>query len=188
MFKPKEWDGMPDRFDNTWGIVKESGESLVSLFVAPSAQIVYLTFCSFGFSAEVCPEITNEQENFFKRFWAIPLEERKWKDLVTLNTLYAYCGGLEPTPEAQWLHASSCHRKSLCPSTSAFTPSTHITHLIAFSEMDIGRQRALVRKVATARKQQEHALGLAPNVGPKATLKRKLNTKDDRPSKKETGH
>ena len=37
MFKPKEWDGMPDRFDNTWGIVKESGELLVSLFVAPSA-------------------------------------------------------------------------------------------------------------------------------------------------------
>ena len=101
---------------------------------------MYLTFCSFGFSAQVHLEITNEHENFFKRFWAIPLEERKWKDLVTLNTLYAYCGGPEPTPEAQWLHASSYHHKSLYPSTSAFTPSIHITHLIAFSEMDIGKE------------------------------------------------
>ena len=91
-------------------------------------------------------------------------------------------------PTTRRLHASSRHHKSLCSSTSVFTPFIHITPLIAFSEMDIGRQKALVRKVATARKQQEHALGLAPNVGPKATLKRKPNTKDDRPSKKETGH
>ena len=44
-------DGMTGRFDNTWGVVKESGESSVSFFVAPSALIVYLTFCSFCFSA-----------------------------------------------------------------------------------------------------------------------------------------
>ena len=37
MCRPKEWDGMPDKFNNTWGIVKEFGESLVSLFVALSA-------------------------------------------------------------------------------------------------------------------------------------------------------
>ena len=37
MFKPKEWDDMHDKFDNTWGIVKESDKSLVSLFVTPSA-------------------------------------------------------------------------------------------------------------------------------------------------------
>lgn len=29
--KPKEWDSMPDGFDNTWGIVRESGESSVSV-------------------------------------------------------------------------------------------------------------------------------------------------------------
>ena len=45
-----------------------------------------------------------------------------------------------------------------------------------------------MRKVAIARKRQEQASRSAPNVGPKATLKRKPNTKDDRPSKKETGH
>ena len=30
MCKPKEWDRMPDEFDNTWGIVKEFGGSSVS--------------------------------------------------------------------------------------------------------------------------------------------------------------
>lgn len=109
---------------------------------------MYLTFCFFGFSAQVRLEITDKQENFLKRVWLIPLEQRKWKDLVTLDTLYTYCGGPELTSEARRLHASSCHRKSLFSSTSIFTPSVHITHLIAFSEMDIGKQRALVRKVA----------------------------------------
>ena len=32
----EEWDGMPDRFDNTWGVVKKSGESSVSFFVTSS--------------------------------------------------------------------------------------------------------------------------------------------------------
>ena len=148
---------------------------------------MYLTFCNFCFLAQVHPEITDKQTNFLKRVWAILLEERKWKDLVTLDTLYAFCGGLEPTPTARRLHASSCHHKFLCPSIAVFTPSVRITHLIAFSEMDIGRQKALVRKAVAARKQQEQASRLAPNVCPKATLKRKPNTKDDHPSKKGMG-
>ena len=45
----------------------------------------------------------------------------------------------------------------------------------------------MVRKATAARKQQEQTLGLAPNVGPKTTLKRKSNTKDDCPSKKVIG-
>ena len=45
----------------------------------------------------------------------------------------------------------------------------------------------LVRKATTASKQKEQALGSAPNVAPKATLKRKNNAKEDRPSKKGTG-
>ena len=148
---------------------------------------MYLTFCSFCFSTQVHPKITNEHENFVKRVWAIPLEERKWKDLVTFDTLYAFCGGPEPTPEARQLHASSRHCKSLCLSTFVFTLSVHITHLIAFLEMDIGRQRVLVRKAAAAHKQQEQASGSTPNMGPKAILKRKLNTKDDYLAKKGTG-
>lgn len=51
MYRPKEWDGMPTGFDNTWGIVKESSESLVSFFVTLLALIMYLTFCYFCFSS-----------------------------------------------------------------------------------------------------------------------------------------
>ena len=114
---------------------------------------MYLIFCNFYFLAQVRPEITDEQKNFLKRVWVIHLEERKWKDLVTLDTLYAFCGGLELTPTARRLHASSCHHKSLCLSIAVFTPSVRITHLIAFSKMDIGKQKALVRKATAARKQ-----------------------------------
>lgn len=85
----------------------------------------------------------------------IPLEERKWKDLVTLGTIHVFCGGPKPTPTARRLHASSHHRKFLCLFTSVVISSVLITHLIAFLEMDMGRQRALVRKVAVAHKQQE---------------------------------
>ena len=57
-------DGMTGRFDNTWGVVKESGKSLVSFFIALSTLIVYLTFCSFCLSAQVHLKIIDEQENF----------------------------------------------------------------------------------------------------------------------------
>ena len=45
--RPNEWASIPDRFDNSWGIVKESGES--SAFVpwiamAPCLTLVFLTF------------------------------------------------------------------------------------------------------------------------------------------------
>ncbi|KAK9986895.1 hypothetical protein SO802_031846 [Lithocarpus litseifolius] len=126
------------------------------------------------------------QENFLKRVWAIPLKERKWKDLVTLDTLHAFCGGLEPTLTARQLHASSYHCKFLYPSTYVFTPLIRITHLITFSKIDIGRQRALVRTAVATHKQQEQGSGSAPNMGPKTTLKRKPNAKDDCPSKKGT--
>ena len=53
--------------------------------------------------------------------------------------------------------------------------------------MDARRQRALVRKVATTRKQQEQGLGSTPNVALKATLKRKNNAKDHHLLKKEMG-
>lgn len=30
--KPEEWDSMPDKFDNTWDVLNEFGESSVSVF------------------------------------------------------------------------------------------------------------------------------------------------------------
>lgn len=53
--------------------------------------------------------------------------------------------------------------------------------------MDIGRQRALIRKSATARKQQGEASASAPKVVLKAINKRKSEAEDDRPPKKGTG-
>ena len=41
----------------------------------------------------------------------IPLGQRKWKDLVTLETFHAFCGGPEPTVEARWLDAYACRCK-----------------------------------------------------------------------------
>ena len=43
--RPEEWNSMPDGFDNTWGIVKESGESLVSFPCCLIGFIMYLTLC-----------------------------------------------------------------------------------------------------------------------------------------------
>lgn len=46
--------------------------------------------------------------------------------------------------------------------------------------MDVGRQRALVRKAAAAHKQQGQGLGSTPKGATKATLKRKNDGKDSK--------
>ena len=40
---------MPDGFDNTWGIVRESGVSFVFIFTIPSTFVMYLTSPYFIF-------------------------------------------------------------------------------------------------------------------------------------------
>ena len=97
--RPEEWASIPNEFDNMWGIIKESGESLA--FVSVITLFPSLTLCFSCFSASVHLDITNEPEDFLGKVQAIPLEERKWKDLLTLDTLHAFCGGLEPTPVAR---------------------------------------------------------------------------------------
>ena len=81
-----------------WGIVKESGESLVSFLCYFFGFNMYLTLCSPLFSTQVRPKIIDKQENFLRKVWEIPLEQRKWKDLVTLDTLHAFCEGPESMP------------------------------------------------------------------------------------------
>ena len=61
----EEWASMPDRFDNTWGIVKESGES--SAFVSMIALVSCLTLCFSCFSTSIRPNITDKQENFLRK-------------------------------------------------------------------------------------------------------------------------
>ena len=102
---------MPDRFDNTWRIVRESSVSSVFIFTILSAFVIYLTFL-FLFSTQVRPQISDEHKVFIHRVLEIPFEQRKWKDLVTLDTLHAFCGGPEPMTVARRLHAFFCRRKS----------------------------------------------------------------------------
>ena len=66
---------MLNRFDNTWGIIKESGES--SAFVPLIVVALCLTLRFSYLLAFILLDITDEQENFLKRVWVIPFEERK---------------------------------------------------------------------------------------------------------------
>ena len=61
----------------------------------------------FPFLASVCLIITDEHEAFIRRVLKIPFEQRKCKDLITLDMLHAYCGGPEPTPAARRLNTYS---------------------------------------------------------------------------------
>lgn len=53
--------------------------------------------------------------------------------------------------------------------------------------MEVGKQRAMLRKSAVVLKQQGGASVSAPKEGAKGMLKRKNGGKDDRPPKKGTG-
>ena len=65
----------------------------------------------FFFSAYTRPHITDEQEEFIRRVLEIPLEEHKCRDLITLDTIHLYCGGLEPSAEARRLEEFSRRRE-----------------------------------------------------------------------------
>ena len=57
------------------------------------------SFCFF-FPACARPLIIDEQEAFIRRVLEVPFEQQKCRDLITLDTLHLYCGGLKPTVEA----------------------------------------------------------------------------------------
>ena len=62
------------------------------------------------FSASTRPHITDEQEEFIHRVLDISFVQRKCRDLITLDTLHLYYGGLDPTPKAHRLD-ELCHRR-----------------------------------------------------------------------------
>ena len=107
--RQEEWATMPHGyFDNTWAFVRDSGQSRQP--------------CSFHFLSDVTnnilfssaytrPRITDEQEEFIRRVLEIPLEERKCRDLITLDTIHLYCGGPEPSTEARRLEEFSRRRE-----------------------------------------------------------------------------
>ena len=97
-------------FDNTWAFVRESGwtrQLLFYLFYCDASNTVHF----FLISASVCPHISDEKEEFIQRVLEIPLEQRKCRDLINLDTIHLYCGGPEPTPEARKLGEYSRRRK-----------------------------------------------------------------------------
>ena len=95
-------------FDNTWAFVRDSGQ-----FRQP---------CSFHFLSDITnnilfssaytrPHVTDEHEEFIRRVLEIPLEERKCRDLITLDTIHLYCGGPESSTEARSLEEFSRRRE-----------------------------------------------------------------------------
>ena len=55
---------------------------------------VFNAVCFLFSSASVHPCISDQQEAFICRVLEIPFDEQKCRDLITLDTLHAYCGGL----------------------------------------------------------------------------------------------
>jgi len=51
-------------------------------------------------AAQDHPKVTLEQWNFLERVFHIPLKERTWKQLITLDTLHWCCKGPQPTDVA----------------------------------------------------------------------------------------
>ncbi|KAK9988496.1 hypothetical protein SO802_028735 [Lithocarpus litseifolius] len=80
----------------------------VSMYDATFAVRLRLPLTSLHSS--VHPLITDKQVAFIYRVLEIPFDERRFKDLITLDTLHAYCGGPEPTPAARRLNAYSRRR------------------------------------------------------------------------------
>ena len=123
----------------------------------------------------------------------IPFDKRKCKDLITLDTLHAYCGGPEPTPATRRLNTYSrrCKFLFLCfflPVVLIFVCLSNV-RLLPFAEIEAARQKALVRALAMAHKQKEKegASSSAPKGIDKGMSKRKSDRKDDHPLKKGSG-
>ena len=80
-------------------------------YVPSVFEVTLLTFLLFFLSTYTRPHITDEQEEFIRRVLEIPLEERKCRDLITLDTIHLYCGGLEPSAETRKFEKFSHQRK-----------------------------------------------------------------------------
>ena len=124
------------------------------------------------------------------------MDEWKCWDLITLDILYAYCRGPEPTLEARRLNAYSRRRKLpilnlfLSPSTCLRLLLVLILLICLFVEMEAVRLRVQVRVTAARKKEEgkakekEGVSSSAPKAVSKGVTKRKGDGKDDRPSKK----
>ena len=97
-------------FDNTWAFVRKSGwtrQLLFCLFYFDASNTIHF----FLILASAHPRISDEQEEFIQQVLEIPLEQRKCRNLINLDTIHLYCGGPEPTLEAQKLGEYSRRHK-----------------------------------------------------------------------------
>ena len=62
-------------------------------------------------AASARPSITDEQLGFIQRILEIPLDQRKFRDLINLDILHLYCGGPDLSAEARKLGEYSRRRK-----------------------------------------------------------------------------
>ena len=157
------------------------------IYLSQVFNVVYFSL----FSASVRPCISNEQEAFIRQVLEIPFDEQRCRDLITLDSLHAYCKGPESTPTAHRLHGYSRRRKLysfLFPIVFICVCLSNI-HLLSFAKMEAGRQKARVRAIATSKKKKEKdgASSLAPKDVTKGFSKRKSDRKDDRLLKKGPG-
>ncbi|KAF3946147.1 hypothetical protein CMV_027553 [Castanea mollissima] len=82
-------------------------------------------------SARDRPQVSLEQWSFLEKiFNKTKLQERSWAQLVTLDTLYWYCDGPDPSPSARRYHNRI--RK----------------------QMDAARRRAFIKQQAAKKKQE----------------------------------
>ena len=56
VYRPKEWATMPHGFDNTWGIVKDSGLSLLVFALTFSICLLSVLMSSFSFFSQSSSE------------------------------------------------------------------------------------------------------------------------------------
>ena len=187
----EEWATMPHGFDNTWGIVKDS--SLTPSIFALTFSIYLISVLMLFFSFFNYSNIIDEQEAFIHRILEISFEQQKCRDLITLDTLHAYCGGPKLTPIARRLNTYSHRHKYylISPVVFLFVVSWSNTRHLSFTEIEATRQGAQVRATAASKKEEEKkvkgkkgASSSTPKVVKKGALKRKADGKDDHPPKK----
>ena len=133
------------------------------------------------------PNISDEQLGFIQRILEIPLDQRKCRDLINLDTLHLYCGGPDLSPEARKLGEYSRRRKWILYITSRTDVLFFLMSVGLFVEMDVAKQR--IRATVARKKEERMTKGaevgdsLAPKTVSK-TPKRKADGDSTRPSKK----
>ena len=103
----------------------------------------------------------------------IPLNKWKCQDLITPDTLHAYCGGPKPTPEACHLNPYSCHRKfiHLDPFFSICVFICSNTRHLSFTKMEAARQRERGLLLPKKRKRRQRDKMERPCQPPRSSVK-----------------